>query len=212
MNAFDIDLFLRIAPELFLKRAVVGGIERVFEINRNFRNEGADSTHSPEFAMLEAYQAYGDYDTMAALTQDLVQDAARDALGGTVVTLRRRQRSTTSAASGRRSRCTARLSEALGTEITPETTVDELVALVRRATASRCRPRHGEPRQARRGAVGAPRRGRALRADLRPRLPGRDQPADRETTAPIPGLVEKWDLYVRGVRARAPPTPSSSTR
>lgn len=55
-NAFDTELYLRIAPELFLKRAVVGGIERVFEINRNFRNEGADSTHSPEFAMLEAYQ------------------------------------------------------------------------------------------------------------------------------------------------------------
>ncbi len=56
MNAFDLDLYLRIAPELFLKRAAVGGLERVFEINRNFRNEGADSTHSPEFAMLEAYQ------------------------------------------------------------------------------------------------------------------------------------------------------------
>ena len=57
-NAFDIDLYLRIAPELFLKRAVVGGIEKVFEVNRNFRNEGADATHSPEFAMLEAYEAY----------------------------------------------------------------------------------------------------------------------------------------------------------
>ena len=64
-NALDTDLYLRIAPELFLKRCVVGGIERVFEINRNFRNEGIDSSHSPEFAMLEAYQAYGDYDTMA---------------------------------------------------------------------------------------------------------------------------------------------------
>lgn len=60
-NAFDTELFLRIAPELYLKRAVVGGIDRVFEINRNFRNEGADSTHSPEFAMLESYEAYGDY-------------------------------------------------------------------------------------------------------------------------------------------------------
>ena len=59
-NALDTDLYLRIAPELFLKRTVVGGIERVFEINRNFRNEGIDSSHSPEFAMLEAYQAYGD--------------------------------------------------------------------------------------------------------------------------------------------------------
>jgi lysyl-tRNA synthetase class 2 len=75
-NAFSTELFLRIAPELFLKRAVVGGIERVFEINRNFRNEGADSTHSPEFAMLEAYQAYGDYNQMADLTQAMVQNAA----------------------------------------------------------------------------------------------------------------------------------------
>src|SRR5699024_9272530 len=69
MNAFDLDLYLRIAPELFLKRAAVGGLERVFEINRNFRNEGADSTHSPEFAMLEAYQDYGDYDTIGDLTR-----------------------------------------------------------------------------------------------------------------------------------------------
>src|SRR5699024_872308 len=66
-NALDLDLYLRIAPELYLKRCVVGGIERVFEINRNFRNEGVDSSHSPEFAMLETYQAYGDYDTAATM-------------------------------------------------------------------------------------------------------------------------------------------------
>src|SRR5690606_1231672 len=77
---------LRIAPELYLKRAVVGGIDRVFEINRNFRNEGADSTHSPEFAMLEAYEAYGDYTTMADLTQRLIQDAALAVSGSHVVT------------------------------------------------------------------------------------------------------------------------------
>ena len=65
MNAFDLDLYLRIAPELFLKRCIVGGLDRVFEINRNFRNEGADSSHSPEFAMLEFYQAYADYQDMA---------------------------------------------------------------------------------------------------------------------------------------------------
>src|SRR5665811_455516 len=87
MNAFDLDLYLRIAPELFLKRAVVGGVERVFEINRNFRNEGADWAHSPEFAMVEAYEAYGDYDTMATLPRDLVQTAAQEALGTTNVTL-----------------------------------------------------------------------------------------------------------------------------
>lgn len=76
-NALDIDLYLRIAPELFLKRCVVGGIERVFEVNRNFRNEGIDSSHSPEFAMLETYQAYGTYDDGAALIKGLVQHCAR---------------------------------------------------------------------------------------------------------------------------------------
>ena len=90
-NALDMDMYLRIAPELYLKRLVVGGFERVFEINRNFRNEGADSSHSPEFTALEAYEAYSDYDGMADLTRDLVQQAARDAFdlpeGGEVVTL-----------------------------------------------------------------------------------------------------------------------------
>jgi lysyl-tRNA synthetase class 2 len=85
-NAYDIELYMRIAPELFLKRCVVGGIERVFEINRNFRNEGADSSHSPEFAMIESYEAYGDWRTVADLTRDLVQNAAMDIFGGHVVT------------------------------------------------------------------------------------------------------------------------------
>jgi lysyl-tRNA synthetase, class II len=84
-NALDTDLYLRIAPELFLKRTVVGGIERVFEINRNFRNEGIDSTHSPEFAMLEAYEAYGTYDDVAALTHDLVIDCVRAVFGSDTV-------------------------------------------------------------------------------------------------------------------------------
>jgi Lysyl-tRNA synthetase (class II) len=84
-NALDTDLYLRIAPELFLKRCVVGGIERVFEINRNFRNEGIDSTHSPEFAMLEAYQAYATYDDMADLTREMVLASARAVFGSTVV-------------------------------------------------------------------------------------------------------------------------------
>ena len=78
LNAFDLDMSLRIALELPLKRAIVGGLERVFEIGRNFRNEGVDSTHSPEFTMLEAYEAYGDYNTMAVLTRRLVLDAARN--------------------------------------------------------------------------------------------------------------------------------------
>jgi lysyl-tRNA synthetase, class II len=84
-NALDTELYLRIAPELYLKRAAVGGIERVFEINRNFRNEGIDSTHSPEFAMLEAYEAYGDYHTIAELTHTLVTTCAQRVFGSTVV-------------------------------------------------------------------------------------------------------------------------------
>ncbi|MCS5479640.1 lysine--tRNA ligase [Corynebacterium sp. YIM 101645] len=85
-NALDIDLYLRIAPELFLKRAVVGGLERVFEVNRNFRNEGIDSTHSPEFAMLETYQAWGDYTDGARMIQGLVQSVALEVFGSTTVT------------------------------------------------------------------------------------------------------------------------------
>ncbi|MGI8761967.1 MAG: lysine--tRNA ligase [Jatrophihabitantaceae bacterium] len=86
LNAFDLDMSLRIATELYLKRCIVGGIERVYEIGRAFRNEGIDSTHSPEYTLLEAYEAYGDYRTMAELTRDLVLDAADAAEVPTPVT------------------------------------------------------------------------------------------------------------------------------
>ncbi|MGZ4600628.1 MAG: lysine--tRNA ligase [Oryzihumus sp.] len=85
LNAFDIPMTLRIALELFLKRAVVGGVDRVFEIGKNFRNEGIDSTHSPEFTMLEFYQAYGDQFTAAELTRELVLNSAKAAGVGTTV-------------------------------------------------------------------------------------------------------------------------------
>ncbi|HUR13637.1 MAG TPA: lysine--tRNA ligase [Mycobacteriales bacterium] len=84
VNALDLDVTLRIALELYLKRAVVGGIEKVFEIGKNFRNEGIDATHFPEFTMLEFYEAYGDYDTVADLTREMVLACAR-AVGRTVV-------------------------------------------------------------------------------------------------------------------------------
>ncbi|HEY6795807.1 MAG TPA: bifunctional lysylphosphatidylglycerol synthetase/lysine--tRNA ligase LysX [Kineosporiaceae bacterium] len=84
-NAYDARLYLRIAPELYLKRLCVAGVDRVFELNRNFRNEGADATHNPEFTMLEAYQAYSDYHDMRALVRDLVLCAARAAFGSPVV-------------------------------------------------------------------------------------------------------------------------------
>ena len=76
-NALDMDLYLRIAPELYLKRLVVGGLERVYEINRNFRNEGMSTQHNPEFTMLEFYQAYADYNDLMELTEELFVELAQ---------------------------------------------------------------------------------------------------------------------------------------
>ena len=84
-NTFDMDLYLRIAPELYLKRLVVGGIDRVYEINRNFRNEGIDAIHTPEFTMLEFYQAYSDYLELMNLTEDLFRTVAENVCGTTKV-------------------------------------------------------------------------------------------------------------------------------
>ncbi|HEV7908285.1 MAG TPA: amino acid--tRNA ligase-related protein, partial [Pseudonocardiaceae bacterium] len=124
-NALDIDLFLRIAPELYLKRCVVGGIEKVFEINRNFRNEGIDSSHSPEFSMLEYYEAYATYDSNAVLTRELIQEAAEAVFGSQVVTL---ADGTEYDLSGEWTTLTmyGSLSEAVGEEITPNTSVEVL--------------------------------------------------------------------------------------
>ncbi|MEV4677147.1 MULTISPECIES: bifunctional lysylphosphatidylglycerol synthetase/lysine--tRNA ligase LysX [Actinomadura] len=125
INAYDMDLYLRIAIELYLKRLVVGGIEKVFEINRNFRNEGADSTHNPEFTMLEAYGTYLDYNDMADLTQRMYQKAVVAALGTTVVVhdgveidlgLPKWPRITLYGS----------VSEALGEEITPHTPIEDV--------------------------------------------------------------------------------------
>ncbi|HSR66135.1 MAG TPA: lysine--tRNA ligase [Xanthomonadaceae bacterium] len=84
-NALDLDLFLRVAPELYLKRLTVGGFERVYEINRNFRNEGVSTRHNPEFTMLELYEAYATYDEIMDLTEQLIRDVAREVLGTTAV-------------------------------------------------------------------------------------------------------------------------------
>ena len=127
LNAFDLDMTLRIALELPLKRAIVGGLGKVYEIGRNFRNEGVDSTHSPEFTMLEAYEAYGDYNTMAVLTRRLVLDAATNlgisdvrAGDGTEIDLFGEWRSVT---------VHDAVSEAVGTTVTPDTDVATLIAL-----------------------------------------------------------------------------------
>ncbi|MGO2111098.1 MAG: lysine--tRNA ligase [Pseudoclavibacter sp.] len=194
-NAFDTELFLRIAPELYLKRAVVGGLERVFEINRNFRNEGADSTHSPEFAMLEAYQAYGDYTTIAELTQELVQNSALAVAGSHVVTW---ADGTEFDLGGEWPRVAMypSLSEAAGVEITPETSVAELQALADRVGVQL------PPATATHGKLVEELWEHFVKGSLERPTFVVDFPVD---TSPLtaahrsqPGVVEKWDLYVRG--------------
>ena len=125
INAYDLDLYLRIAPELFLKRLVVGGMEKVFEINRSFRNEGADSTHNPEFTMLEWYMAYGDYNDGMGITQDLMRRAAEAVFGDTVV---RNPKYGEVDLSGDWPQITlyGSVSEALDAEITPRTPIEVL--------------------------------------------------------------------------------------
>jgi lysyl-tRNA synthetase class 2 len=193
MNAFDMELFLRIAPELFLKRAVVGGLERVYEINRNFRNEGADSTHSPEFAMLESYQAYGDYNTMAELTQKLIQNAAQDVFGTQVVKLEDGEENDLSG-SWDRIFMFESLSSAAGVEITPETPMAELKKLADKVEIEIDHPLHGKYVE------------ELWEHFVKPGLTSptfvMDFPVD---TSPLTrdhrskkGVVEKWDLYIRG--------------
>lgn len=84
-NALDIDMYMRIAPELYLKRLVVGGFERVFELNRNFRNEGIDVRHNPEFTMMEFYMAYADYHDLIDFTENMLRHLATAVLGDPVI-------------------------------------------------------------------------------------------------------------------------------
>jgi lysyl-tRNA synthetase class 2 len=192
-NAFDTELFLRIAPELFLKRAVVGGIDRVFEINRNFRNEGADRTHSPEFAMLEAYEAYGDYNSIADLTQKLIQNAAMDAFGTHVVQL---EDGTENDLSGNWDRISMfeSLSKAAGVEVTPTTPIEELKKLAKSVDIEIEHPLHGKYVEELWEHF--------VKGDLQKPTFVIDFPVD---TSPLTrnhrskaGVVEKWDLYIRG--------------
>jgi lysyl-tRNA synthetase class 2 len=196
-NALERDLYLRIAPELYLKRCVVGGIERVFELNRVFRNEGADSTHSPEFTMLEVYQAYTDYEGMAQLTRTLYQTVARDVFGSTTLRLADGSEYDIGGEWTQISLFGA-ISKALGEEISPATCRTELL-------------RHAE-------RVGLPvdpgwLPGKLVEElfehlvvpDLYAPTFVKDFPVD---TSPLTrqhrsaaGLVEKWDLYIRSVES-----------
>ncbi len=196
-NALDTDLYLRIAPELFLKRCVVGGLERVFELNRVFRNEGADSTHSPEFAMLETYQAWGTYDDSATTTRELIQEVADEAIGSRQVTL---PDGAVYDLDGEwpSIQMYPSLSAALGEEITPETTVDHLLAIAGRLDVEIPPDRgfgHGKlVEELWEHTVGNTLWAPTFVKDF----PVETTPLTREHRS-VAGVTEKWDLYVRGI-------------
>lgn len=195
-NALDADLYLRIAPELFLKRCVVGGFERVFELNRVFRNEGADSTHSPEFSMLETYQAYGTYDDSAVMIREIIQEVADAAIGtrqlplpdGSVYDIDGEWVSIQMYPS---------LSAGLGEEITPATPVERLWAIVERLDVEVPRDRgygHGKLIE----ELWEHTVGRHLQSPTFVRdFPVETTPLTRQHRE-VAGVTEKWDLYVRG--------------
>jgi lysyl-tRNA synthetase class 2 len=196
-NALDADLYLRIAPELFLKRCLVGGFERVFELNRVFRNEGADSTHSPEFSMLETYQAYGTYDDSALMTRQLIQEVADEAIGTRLLTL---PDGSTYDLDGEWASMEMypSLSEALGEEIIPDTSLDHLLQTARKVGAEVPGNRgygHGKLVE----ELWEHTVGRRLYAPTFVRdFPVETTPLTRQHRS-VGGVTEKWDLYVRGI-------------
>jgi lysyl-tRNA synthetase class 2 len=198
INAYDIDLYLRIATELYLKKLMVGGAEKVFEINRNFRNEGADATHNPEFTAIESYEAYGDYDTQAELTRELIVNAARDALGGTVVRgldAHGVEQEIDLAEPWEQVSVYPGISAHLGVEITPDSTVDELRKLA---------DEHGIPYEQTWGhgqivleMVERLLEHNAIRPTFIRDYPTEVSPLTRQHRS-IPGVAEKWDLVIFG--------------
>ncbi|MGY1732627.1 lysine--tRNA ligase [Geodermatophilus sp. SYSU D01045] len=195
MNAFDLDLYLRIAPELFLKRCIVGGLEKVFEINRNFRNEGADSSHSPEFAMLEFYEAYADYQDVARTTRELVQECCAALFGDHVA---RHHDGTEIDLSGEWPQVPlyTLVSDAVGEEVTPETPVERLRELAGRHDV-------GVDPAWLPGKVVEELFEALVQDSLQAPTFVVDYPVD---TSPLtrahrttPGLAEKWDLYIAGI-------------
>lgn len=194
INAYDLRLYLRIAPELYLKRLLVGGVEKIFELNRSFRNEGADASHNPEFTMLEAYEAYGDYLTMRTLVRELIQYAATCAHGRAVA--RRPDGEFDLGGEWRSVTVNEAVSQAVGEEIDNDTSVERLRKICETAGV------HYNPQWTRGGLV----------VELYERLvEGRtveptfylDFPTDiSPLTRPHrcdPRMAERWDLVAFGI-------------
>ena len=196
-NALDTDLYLRIAPELFLKRCVVGGLERVFELNRVFRNEGADSTHSPEFAMLETYQAWGTYDDSATITREIIQEVADGAIGTRSVPM---PDGTEYDLDGEWPviQMYPSLSAALGEEITPDTPVQRLLTIAEQRDIE-IPPERGYGHGKLVEELWENTVGKSLRVPTFVKdFPVETTPLTRQHRS-IPGVTEKWDLYIRGI-------------
>ena len=193
-NAYEMDLFLRIAPELYLKRCVVGGIERVFEINRNFRNEGADSSHSPEFAMIESYEAYGDWNSIADLTRQLVQDAAMATFGSHVVK-HHDGKELNLGGTWKEASLFQLISKAVGEEVSGTTSYDSLKEIAEKLGMK------VDPKWIT-GKLAEEIFEHTCKDQLQEPIFVKGYPVD---TSPLvrahrsePGVVEKWDLYVEG--------------
>jgi lysyl-tRNA synthetase class 2 len=193
-NAYEMDLFLRIAPELYLKRCVVGGLEKVFEINRNFRNEGADSSHSPEFAMIETYEAYGDWDTMAELTRSLVQDAAKSVFGSHVVVHHDGRELDLGGKWSEVSLFDA-ISDAVGQKVNAQTSIDDLKKIATKL-GIKVDPKWVTGKLAEEifehsaiDKLSGPTFVKGFPIDTSPLVRAHRQ---------IPGVAEKWDLYIEG--------------
>jgi lysyl-tRNA synthetase, class II len=194
LNAFDQEMLLRIAIELHLKRAVVGGVDRVYEIGRTFRNEGLDSTHAAEFSMLEAYEAYGDYNSMMELTRDLVLDAAR-AVDRTVV--RGRDGSEIDLeAPWREVPILDLVSEAVGEQVDPDTDAATLRKYADRHDVE-VQPGWGS------GEIAVELFEKLVEHTLITPTFVKDYPASVKPLAKphrsVPGLNEAWDLIINGV-------------
>jgi len=193
-NAYEMDLFLRIAPELYLKRCVVGGLEKVFEINRNFRNEGADSSHSPEFAMIETYEAYGDWDTMAELTKSLIQDAAKAVFGSHKVK-HHDGRELDLGGSWKEISLFDAISDAVGEKVTGESSIEELKKIATKL-GIKLDPKWNKGKIAEEifehvaiKKLTGPTFVKGFPIDTSPLVRA------HRTTA---GVAEKWDLYIEG--------------
>ncbi|WP_243713365.1 bifunctional lysylphosphatidylglycerol synthetase/lysine--tRNA ligase LysX [Actinomadura sp. 6K520] len=194
INAYNMQLHLRIAPELYLKRLLVGGVGRVFELNRNFRNEGVSPKHNPEFTMLEAYEPYGDYDTMAALTRSLVVDAARAALGTTVVVRDGVEHDL--AEPWREITVHGAVSGILGEEITPDTPLTTVRSFAV-SLGLNFDPRWGQGRIVQ-GIFEALVEGKLTAPTFVRDYPAETSPLTRPHRTE-PRLAEKWDLIIFGL-------------